>query len=360
MKIKPIQKTIDFIRENATVFLPSYSVPYKKPQSVYEKLICVTGFLYSGSGAVIDLLSEYDNITTIAYSDKESAKKQKLQQEVEFFSSFGGVLELEQSFMFYYPYLNDLHIKMFITSAEYMYKKGGIFNDEYMKLVWEFINSIVDCKQKTESYLGIYKEYLHKNIYFKKYKNFSAPFVKDKKQGNIIYFPKNITTKEYRLLAQKFIKKFLKTIDSKEFLLLDQVFSNGCTDIDKLTEYFGEFKNIAVYRDPRDIYVETTRKNIPYIPRSPEAFVNWYKMIIPRYLDIKHKNFLMIKFEDLILNYDETKSKIEKFLEIDKTHHINPQTCLKPEISAKNIGIYKDFKDQNTIDYIYQNLKEYC
>ncbi len=362
MRIPFVQKTINFIKKRMPVFLPYYSVPYKKPKSVYKKLICVTGFLYSGSGAVIDLLSEYDNITSIAFSDPESGKcnNQKCNQEIEFFSTLGGVLDLEQCFTFFYPYLNDLRIKMYITSAEYCYKKGGIYNDEYMKLVWEFIDSIVAYRQKSEYYIGINREYSHNNIYRKKYINLAAPFVKDRTKDILVYFPKKLSIKEYRLLAHNFIEKFLKTIESKEFLLLDQVFSNGCTDIDKLIEYFGEFKNIAVYRNPLDVFAEAIRKKLYYIPQEPEPFVDWYKSTIEPYLNIKNDHFLMIRFEDLILDYDNTKSKIEKFLNIDKTLHTKPKTCLKPEISSKHIGIYKNILDEYSINYIRENLKEYC
>lgn len=77
MKIKYIQNFIDNINKNFPDFLPVLKHDYIPPISTYNKLICVTGFLYSGSGALIDLLKEFNNVTVLAYSDIESGEKNK-------------------------------------------------------------------------------------------------------------------------------------------------------------------------------------------------------------------------------------------------------------------------------------------
>ena len=75
----------------------------------------------------------------------------------------------------------------------------------------------------------------------------------------------------------------------------------------------------------------------------------------------KLDNILFIKFEDLILNYEFTKDKIIKFLNIDKKKvDLNKRTFL-PHKSSKNIGLYKslDRKYYKAIEYIEENLKDY-
>ena len=83
------------------VFLSSIHVKYQKPTNTYKKFICVTGFLYSGSGALIDLLSEFENTTQNCIRDEESSNLKVVSgQEFSFFSEYGGVLDLEKTFNF--------------------------------------------------------------------------------------------------------------------------------------------------------------------------------------------------------------------------------------------------------------------
>lgn len=48
---------------------------------------------------------------------------------------------------------------------------------------------------------------------------------------------------------------------------------------------------------------------------------------------------LTLKFEDLVFNYQETKSKIENFLELSPSHHLNPTQIFNPDVSKNNIGL---------------------
>ena len=47
---------------------------------------------------------------------------------------------------------------------------------------------------------------------------------------------------------------------------------------------------------------------------------------------------ITITFEDLVKNYDDTKSKIESLLGLSPDHHINARKKFNPEVSEKNIG----------------------
>lgn len=96
------------------------------------------------------------------------------------------------------------------------------------------------------------------------------------------------------------------------------------------------------------------------MPKSAEDFVLWYnKENINSYREAKNDFMLTLRFEDIVLNYSETIPKILDFLEIDKSHHIYPQTQFRPEISKQNIGLWKNYGDQKAIRYIEEHLKNY-
>ena len=68
----------------------------------------------------------------------------------------------------------------------------------------------------------------------------------------------------------------------------------------------------------------------------------------------------MIRFEDLVLKYEETTQKILDFIGMDKSHHVAPKSVFNPAISVVNIGAYKTFVDQDFMRQIEERLGEYC
>ena len=69
---------------------------------------------------------------------------------------------------------------------------------------------------------------------------------------------------------------------------------------------------------------------------------------------------LRINFEDLVFKYEETKNKVFNFLGIDKSHHIDKFKHFNPEISKKNVKIWKNHPNKDEINKIFNELKEYC
>lgn len=138
-------------------------------------------------------------------------------------------------------------------------------------------------------------------------------------------------------------------------------------------------KIIIIIRDPRDIYVSGLNDhNIKkedkhlkafdnnginksflgtddlstFITRQKIFFNNLYKGTDPR---VK-----IIRFEDLVLNYDNCSLEIMKFLNLNPSDHINRKKYFDPAKSSKGIGAWKKYSNQDEIEIIYQNLSEYC
>jgi hypothetical protein len=61
-----------------------------------------------------------------------------------------------------------------------------------------------------------------------------------------------------------------------------------------------------------------------------------------------------------VLNYQETVEKIIIFLGETKESHRFPKKYFIPEISKKNLGIWKNYSDQDAIGTITNQLQKYC
>ena len=73
-------------------------------------------------------------------------------------------------------------------------------------------------------------------------------------------------------------------------------------------------------------------------------------------------NVMVVRFEDLIRNYDEESKRIMAFVGFNENKHNKPNEYLKPEVSAKNIGVWRQYYDKykDAIDAIAEMLPEYC
>lgn len=329
----------------------------------YKKLITTKGFGHSGSGVLIDFFAEFDNTTVIGFHDKNGSQyneKNSPNIEVDFLRRSGGVFDLEKAFECREPSSRDVAIKTFIAMSEYLYMSPSEFyDDKYLYLTKNFINNLVNFHIESNYHvLG------HPHLSFKsekKNENLEMPFIRVQNPNHIYksYYLKDLTKKEYRAIAKEYIQKVLDTIDSKEYLIIDQFINDCDIDYTKKKEYLN-FKEIAVYRDPRDVYTTGRLLNEQWIPENKEIFVKWYHYMHKNFLSLKHPDFLLIRFENFINNYEETKKKILKFSNMQQSNHIKERQYFNPDISRKNIGIYKQLQNQSIIEYIENNLKEYC
>ena len=371
MRVKIVQEIIDKLRnkkrkiERKTIEPTIYSAPYKKPNSTYKKLICPTGFGHSGSGTLLDYFSEFSNTTVLGFFDPNSSGLVKNYDtsisEIDFIRCAGGVLDLEKQIKASSYFGDCLALKLFLHIAEYYYRKGKIYNDYFWQITNEFVEEITDLKiESKNSFEGLY--FLQLLARRKKYQNLHSPLLLDNPQKRYIYYLKDLNVLEYRKIAKEYITKFLKSIESKEFLVCDQMLTTSKPETERKIDYFGDFKQICVYRDPRDIYVTGINLNEGWMPHNPIDFVKWfYHRGTPAYLDAPpHPNRLMIRFEDFVLKYDETSKIINDFVGISEKDHIHKKEYFNPAISINNIGLYKNYENQQEIIYIQKELQKYC
>ena len=142
-----------------------------------------------------------------------------------------------------------------------------------------------------------------------------------------------------------------------DFIVFDQPVIFDC-----FTEYwsdvFSGFKMILVARNPLDQMGTILRDGLHlieapnwsvrfvygrdrYVNRPLEFFMETtmqrYQYIVSAYENLGSSNMLVVRFESLVNSYHETKEIIEDFLDINPTTHATPQTQFRPIDSRARI-----------------------
>jgi hypothetical protein len=318
--------------------------------------VAVSGYGWSGSGAVVDLLREFKDYKS-------------LDVEFRLLKDPYGIVDLESFLVNNWDILrSDVAIRDFLWFTSILDKSGSRFSRIGENLSTRLY---VDFKSETIKYIDNLTSL--KYIGYSMIYNYNIPsvilFIRKVLRklavisiNKIMYLSKptqekfEFETRQYieRIFKNFFIKNNIKT------LVLDQAIP--ISNINATMKYFKNIKLIIVDRDPRDIYVDLIINKALVgadnnIEERPKRFVEYYNLQRSS-IDL-NDNILQIRFEDLVINYNKTVNVIKSFLGED-IFHINKYKYLKPEKSLKNICLWKSFKNQDEIDYIYSKLKYQC
>jgi hypothetical protein len=336
------------INGNATISETSHCAPMHH----YEQLVCLTGFGHSGSGAVGDLLSEYSNVTSNVYADKNGSVRNNVSQCVEFdiLRHMGGLFSLEDVLTRGNIFQQDACLRMFLSLMKHHFEKQGGFYGMSKKVINVFIEELIEFKAQT-SYGWEFCPHL---------KTIDFDGCLEEGKSKHLFFCKKLSVHEYRCIARRFISSLLRDIESKEFLVLDQIVSDGSGDIEKYQEYLGSIKLLAVIRDPRDVFVTGIMRNEFWIPHDAHNFIYWYQRQVEKYINLSNSNYMMVRFEDIVLDYSQSVKCIEDFLGLKQENHIARFSAFDPSVSIKNVGIWKNYHNRSTIDLIGEKLQRFC
>ena len=329
------------------------------------------GFSGSGSSAVGDLLREFDHTFECG-------------KEIRFIKDPYGIYDLEQHLIDHWELINSLaaihdFIRMSKIWGRYgdgplcppglSYKKH--INKNYYAISKKYIDRISLFEFKREFYTTKFK----KN-YFKYVIDRNRAYIERKTKGKIKLANRHITpnhfavpTKEefYAATRDYIDELFLPHVGeegNENTILLDQPLSPN--NIDCLYHYFRDAKMIIVDRDPRDIYVEKFEWGLHIDKESGTVkdgmhFAEFMKGL-HRYMKLPSPNVLYIRFEDLVLHYNETKAKILEFVGFDEKDHLYPSKYFNPEISKQNVGRWKRYADKyaDALNYLRDALPNQC
>ena len=309
-------------------------------------ILSISGYNWSGSGAVMDLLNEYEECKVI-----RSPEWYLIDQP-------DGIRDLEIHCCGDGSYFNgDVAIQRFIQFVKKHKDYYKVTNGKFEQLSKEYIDSLIDAEWIGNSVFDVYRlsgvESMLWNV--KRYIDIAIYKLTKKKLDlcdRKMYLAVN---------PRDFIDKTMNYIDAlvnaaggeKQKI---NVVKHLVTANDPLSclRYIKNGKVIIVDRDPRDLYISAVEEYAKCFPtKNIEDFVKYYSAwrIKDKVLDDR---ILRIQYEDLDYDYDETIKKIEKFLNIK--NHLNKYMYFNPNKSINNTQL---FKYANEVEYIEKNLKEY-
>lgn len=345
---------------------PKRLLPKTNRNIIKRKLIAVSGFWCSGSSTVCDMLSEFKN--TISFSHRKNYSgsinsENNTYCELKFFQEKYSVLNLVQYIKKGNNFEQDYIIKRFI---EYIYeyynenKNVSLFQNYFLDLNKEFLDNILELDDYTKDYM---KGKYYPSVLSKAEDTYEGCcFVHNYLNHPYVFYKfKKLSAQELDVVISNYFYDFFNNIKGADNLILDQIFGIQRVMLDKMNFYMNEnpIKEICVWRDPRDEYVNLWRDHLKYNKIMPEQFICYYKRNCVKKLKHPSKNRLDIRFEDMVLDYDKTTKKILDFLELDAKDHIYKKQIFIPEKSKVNIGEYKEFHDQKIIEKIAKGLKDY-
>lgn len=174
------------------------------------------------------------------------------------------------------------------------------------------------------------------------------------------YYHSYLTKEEFIDITRLYIARLCKTINinNKPFLLLDQCVPTS--NINRYTKYFEDIKVVVVDRDPRDVYIEHKHSKDHVLPATPEEFCKVFIDHRKLYERSSKDNVIYIRFEDFIYSYEETLSKLFKFVgQVSESHRLKKK-FFDPKVSIKNTCLWRKFPEyKDEIAIIEKNLSPY-
>lgn len=335
--------------------------------------IAITGYYCTGSSAVTDLLKEYKNVNLASPVDGD--------YEHMLFYSPGGLFDLASILLGPYSsaYTSDMAINAFIDSVKRLndndfgwfgsYEK--YYGDQLIKIADDFVKAISWQKQKISAShiktvrFSIFKALLQiaaRVVYKRPINKLGRKYVYDNHLG-FIAMP---TNDEFCNAARKYTGEYLKMCGKENMInIFDHVlWPHQCQNMGDL--FPQDFKAIVVERDPRDVYLlnkyywhkPPVSVSKPYFPIDIKGFCYEWKRTIAR--NITNPNVLIIKFEDLIYNYDKTLEAIEAFIGVQPSNHIRIKEEFNPDNSIENTQVFNiDESWKKEIGLIEKELSEF-
>lgn len=323
-----------------------------------NKLIIPTGYMGSGSSALTDLLSEFDNIRA-PYNDFEYV----------FLHCPNGVFDLEDKLIIGNNAIRSdealrsfrLAMSELFTSRLWWvgnYKKR--LSKSFMDITDVYINELTQFRSDNYWYYQEHRDIRVLPQLFAKriFSNWrlSIPL---KYHGMKISLP---TKEEFYSASKKYLRSLFNELGlSDNNLILDQLLLPFNTW--RMKNYFDDQTEcFVVERDPRDIFLINKYVWLPQgipvpYPTDVHEFCNYYTRVrnIERLTNDTHVH--VIHFEDLIYRYEETVNKLERILNI--RHIEKGRTKFNPIISMANTQLFNIDAYKTEAEIIAQSLHYY-
>ena len=319
-------------------------------------IIGVCGFSWSGSGAVIDYLMEFDTLQVYP----------------------------PEFILAYHPDgLHDLDVNLNENCAKFL--SSGVAIPRFRKTALSLLNGPTHgmAKQLTEEYLDklIQAKWIgleqghslvckHSWLYRQvglRIRNriipkLSPEFCWKHKPYPLAEMEYSICPEHFLEQTQNYVLGILETIglDTQKDIVLNQPFP-GNNPVPYM-QYYKDAKAVVVDRDPRDVFVFLKYVFPGHSYSVPLENVN----VFCEYYEHMHKNLnttldhpdvLYLQFEDLIYHYDESTGQIQQFLKLAAPEHA--RQYFQPEQSEANTQVFLKYGKSDEISVIEKKLGKY-
>lgn len=325
------------------------------------EFISIAGYGSTGSSAVVNLLEEVDSCFVVGGEFRFIQDPDGLDDFCKNISDSWGWVR------------SDAFVRRFIKYTDTLGRRGTPFsfgenldqrfNHKFFNYRDQFLKSVIDTSWQGYWFYHDYHERNFAEVFIEKCKRYLKRFGVDKKtirkitKKSEMYFVRHdVDVYGY---AGEFIQGLFSELvlsESKSKFVLDQLVLPY--NQDGFKKLFPGLKQIVVDRDPRDVYLDAMTYNAYPITEDIETFISFYTAQ-RSYRKEECDNTLFVKFEDLIFEYEETKSLIFQFLNIDPDCHKRRQLCFDPNVSKANVGTWRKSEFQSyreEIEYIETEL----
>ncbi len=318
-----------------------------------SKKVAVTGFYGTGSSAVLDLFKEYDK--------SKAVPEIGVPYEHTTFYSPGGLFDLFTLLSHgNSPLQSDYVLNNFVDKMnklnDYNYIWFGSFKsltgNGFIDAVNKFVNTISthhtgrNCNHVLKTRFSPIKAIMQlgaKLIYGKKFSKYGVGYVWD---GKPVYYSRP-SQEELKNACQQFTNDYFNLFSSKDSELDIYDHLIWPAQVDSHADCFdNNLKIIIVQRDPRDVYISDQfiwckpphGRGNPHFSKDVDNFIEEWRRTITT--NIENPNAMIINFEDLVYDYENTIHKLEKFIGIDSSKHIKVKTHFIPEKSIENTQVF--------------------
>lgn len=330
------------------------------------KFISCASYYGTGSSAVTDFVSEFDNVFSFT------------NEEFRFIQDPDGISDLEFNLVECFNRHNSGHalkrykkLVDFYTGNFLGGKYSNFFGSKWKELSYRYIDELTDFK-----YNGWWQYDLYDNgsfFYFRKRiinKLLHTTIWLNKPEKNFNSLKKEITyashptQDKFLKVTRRYIRDLFTSVIPKGYdtIMVDQLLPP--MNLNRYLRYFdNDIQVVVVDRDPRDIFVLSKyywKDGI--VPKDAKTFCKWFK-----YTRSHRKFELMdspqvkfIQFEDMIYNYDETMNSLQEWLGLNRDAHIDKFKFFDPKKSIENTQVWKNKPEaKEEVAYISASLREY-
>lgn len=328
--------------------------------------IFILGYGHSGGTLVGDFFYEFSDISYL------------YRTEFDLIRGAGGLDEIGKLIQNSSLYTKDSLVHRYLKLIRFLNKDinyKNFYGPEFERLSYDFISNFINYKCESPirqfsineniKFPEFFNRKILRKIFGKKYKTKFEKKLCDLNFNNDIYYVKNVSWNEYISIAKQYLADIFDLLPENKKIILHHPIDILGSRIDNQLEFFdNNYKVFIVDKDPRDIFVAMINTELPYLEynKTVEGFIKNFKenrKYHQHNMNVLKDKAMYIRCEDVIFNYDEWTKKIMNFANFKEENHIHKMKYFNPEISKQYVGAYKNYKDQNAIKKIENELSDY-